>query len=1128
MTIRTHYLAIALLAGFGLALSACGGGGGAPVMEMPDPEPTPHACDAGPSQACVDARADELAALGEDATVAQVNAARAALADATAAYAVVQAAAHRAALVEAAMCTAATTECVGAHQALVDALTADPTTSISALAAAQAALNSVQTALALANDRAAAEAALQMLADAAAACTDGTQACVEANQAYVDALDEGDENLAAAQAALAAVQMAKAEADAEAARQEAARMAAAARQALVDAAACTDGTQACIDAHQALVDALLADDTTLAVDLAAAQSAMAEVVAAKAEADAAEAQRLADEAAAAARAALVNAATCSEGTQACVDAHQALVTALDEDPSTTADDLAAAQADLALVVAAKQTADDAEAARLAAEEAERMRLAARQALIDEADCTEGTAACVAAHEALVEALVADETTSEEDLNVALANLAIVGLAKAEADAMAARQVLVDAAMCSEGTQACLDAHNALVAALDADSSTSADDLQAAQAARDNVQTAFDANEAARMARETRQAAMDAAMCTDATEACVAAHDEWITILEAELADVQADDDATNAQVALAQAAVNSATMARDTVQTAIDDANAAAMALADARMAVSDAQTAVAGLEADASQDEVDAADALVMAARTAVNALDDAGELEGQVAALESTIMGHNDRIDMAEEAARVVAATDAAETKRTEIAAEAAQTLDAGLGGSDAPPSGDGAYTLAIMWDDETDAQSVTISVEDGVAGPSDGDVSFKDEMAGLDGGRHMLTRTHKAGTDGSVMTEVAIVATDLEGPEPVDFAKFKVVAVDGGETFPQALDAYDLDDAVDADGDGTATNDWTALGIATGNLGNVKAGAFTAPAGTLDSATVQLTFQHMVADDTGTTDVDESRDAAQIAGTFNGAMGIYRCNSTSACTVTVNTKGVVSAVSATTTNDWVFIPDAGATSDQPDYDYYHYGFWLKLTDDKDGVRTYNEVETFAGSRIDASTGSELNAVRGSASYEGSAVGVYVRETYDPEDGSVDTATSGHFKAEASLTATFGQVHEGDDPGDTSKQGTLAPNVMNTVTGRIHSFELQHGEANQWVVHLDGSRTDGANTFSGSAKGGGAVDGEFSGTFHGLTPAIADVTNTNTAPGSMVGEFDANFGNGAVAGAFGARKAE
>ena len=51
---------------------------------------------------------------------------------------------------------------------------------------------------------------------------------------------------------------------------------------------------------------------------------------------------------------------------------------------------------------------------------------------------------------------------------------------------------------------------------------------------------------------------------------------------------------------------------------------------------------------------------------------------------------------------------------------------------------------------------------------------------------------------------------------------------------------------------------------------------------------------------------------------------------------------------------TAGWIFTPDEGATSDVPDADYLHYGFWLQRTTDEDGVLTYDEVETFAGSSV------------------------------------------------------------------------------------------------------------------------------------------------------------------------------
>ena len=97
--------------------------------------------------------------------------------------------------------------------------------------------------------------------------------------------------------------------------------------------------------------------------------------------------------------------------------------------------------------------------------------------------------------------------------------------------------------------------------------------------------------------------------------------------------------------------------------------------------------------------------------------------------------------------------------------------------------------------------------------------------------------------------------------------------------------------------------------------------------------------LTFDN---DDTTTNNEDE---AFETAGTYNGAMGTYRCNGTSACTVTLaRAMGEVSITDMS--GGWIFTPDAGATSDQPDYDYLRYGFWLMRTTDEDGVLEYDEV--------------------------------------------------------------------------------------------------------------------------------------------------------------------------------------
>ena len=184
------------------------------------------------------------------------------------------------------------------------------------------------------------------------------------------------------------------------------------------------------------------------------------------------------------------------------------------------------------------------------------------------------------------------------------------------------------------------------------------------------------------------------------------------------------------------------------------------------------------------------------------------------------------------------------------------------------------------------------------------------------------------------------------------------------------------------------------------------------------------------------------------------------------------------------------------------------------------------YDEVETFAGSLIAAT--SSVSDVRGSATYEGGATGVYVH-AMTKSDGSRLLATAGHFTADASLTATFKQTVDDLATTTVDEADSIAPSLLDTLSGTIDNFELSGGEENAWAVNLQGDITDNAGTATGTANGGG-VAGEFSATFHGLAThdhdnddATADVP---TAPGSVVGEFDANFSNGSVAGAFGARK--
>ena len=560
-----------------------------------------------------------------------------------------------------------------------------------------------------------------------------------------------------------------------------------------------------------------------------------------------------------------------------------------------------------------------------------------------------------------------------------------------------------------------------------------------------------------------------------------------------------------AQLSEAQAAV----VAADTAATHASDITMALEAgIADALTAYDTAKTAHAAAKTahddDASLDNANAlktaADNLLAAAMTAheKSALGaTAGQqtelesvsvtnVETYVAAADTAVAAADTAVTTAQtaaDAAAVVAATEAAATKVEAIDEEADQLIDEGLGTDGAT------LTVAIS----RDRMGTTVEFTDTVLMGED-DPEFTQAMD-LGGGRTMHVRTMEANVDGEVVEEVVVVRTDIERPRAVAFAKFEDML--GGT--PQALDV-----STDTTNDPEGVRTFEALGLdeldGNNDFALVKSSAFTA------GTAADLMFPY---NDPGTTTVD---DAFETAGTYNGAMGTYRCNGDAECTVNIDAMGAITAMG----DGWIFTPDPRVTSDQPDYDYLHYGFWLEKTTDEDGVLKYDEVETFAGSSVTAS--GDVSEVLGSATYNGGSTGVYVRNVYDSL-GEVDTATSGHFTADVVLEATFGQV----PVSDMDTEGTIAENLLNTLTGTIDNFDLSGGEVNLWAVNLKGDIDITANdgTASGAATGGG-TPGTFSATFHGPTTDA----DGPIQPHTVVGEFGANFSNGSVAGGFGARK--
>ena len=334
-----------------------------------------------------------------------------------------------------------------------------------------------------------------------------------------------------------------------------------------------------------------------------------------------------------------------------------------------------------------------------------------------------------------------------------------------------------------------------------------------------------------------------------------------------------------------------------------------------------------------------------------------------------------------------------------------------------------------------------------------------------------------------NGGGVSEIISVMTDIEAPKSMAFSKVYTLT---------------LNDDPDRTGDQFST--YAVLADDNGKIGSNE------------FPSTPNTDRSFDPDDATTDDENEGK----FRGTFDGAPGTFECVVTSGtCDISTDDDGKIEALTA---GDWEFTPDAGAMVSVADSDYLHYGFWIKKTV-ADGETTYNEVQTFAGSSLDATSATDLgNVVDGSAKYEGSAHGVYTYYTVNA-DTSVDSRSAGTFTADVALMAYFGT------------QSSVPADNHNKLVGTVSKFELSGGESNNWEITL-GASTDADISTAGSFTNGvamvkGQADATWSATFHG---AGADLDGAGSEkdlapPPVVVGEFNGNFGNGSVAGAYGAR---
>ncbi len=555
------------------------------------------------------------------------------------------------------------------------------------------------------------------------------------------------------------------------------------------------------------------------------------------------------------------------------------------------------------------------------------------------------------------------------------------------------------------------------------------------------------------------------------------------------------------QIAALQKMVDDLTMELGNQNTASTQRTAVTDALADAN-------ALIAGLNDESSAEDVAAARAEVEKAQSALAAATGLSQSERDgltslVNTANSSVTGYETIVAARPDPMVVMALTEAAKTKTTEIEAEAKQGMgdepvDAGLGGTAAVD--EDTYMLDISREKDMGA---TIKITDPAMVGED-QPEFVKQDVDLGAKTTMHVREMEADEDdGTVEDEVVVVTTDIDAPRAVAFAKWRDM---DGDT-PQVLDVMKDDgEAPDMSEDETAN----ALDVV-----DIDASALVTrmmPVRSISAATVDYSQDNP---DEPTMDVDEGLHD----GTYNGAEGTFRCTATDApCTITFDDKGKVSGAS----DNWVFIPDMDATSDEPDYDYLNYGFWLARTKNADGtVKSYDEVETFADSSI--TDVSNVADVTGSATYMGGATGVFVKNVHNP-DSSIASATSGLFTADAELTAIFGQVLDPDD----DDKGTIAANLLDTISGTVSDLRNDADEVinGSWTVNLMKGGIEDAGTFSGMTTG----DGTYSGTFHGDVMPVdhdddPDTDSIVPKPHTVVGEFDAVFSNGSVAGAFGAR---
>ena len=252
-------------------------------------------------------------------------------------------------------------------------------------------------------------------------------------------------------------------------------------------------------------------------------------------------------------------------------------------------------------------------------------------------------------------------------------------------------------------------------------------------------------------------------------------------------------------------------------------------------------------------------------------------------------------------------------------------------------------------------------------------------------------------------------------------------------------------------------------------------------------------------------------ENRDNVSRGGTYDGYSGTFKC--ATGCNIAAAADGAL-----TFTGDWTFTASLTAkrhsSQAQQDSEFLYFGIWAYEPTD---AASAPEVKWAAGGDAGDITGANFDALTGSATFTGGAIGKYALAKVAGREAKIGT-----FTATANFSATF--------------DGTP------TISGRITDFKEGGSSLGaDWHVFLGSSAsaaaTLGATGATGTTTTHGAINGDtatgsWAATLHGSDNADMSLADGYTAAkypmadvAGVAGWFNAAAGNNAaIAGAFGA----